>query len=221
MFDEPWWYYLVSWMWQLLPWTGALLLAARGSWQRAVQRRRSPDRFLWCWAIVPIAVLSLSRGKHHHYILAPLCGLTPLLSLGLLRLGSRVAAAAVALTVLGMFYAHGWVVPSVDPSWDDRQFLQSVRRYVPESVPLAAIGGPEIARHIFYVEPPLIATWHAAALRDKLGRVPVFYVIARQTSVPQLQELGETVQVAQSVKTRRERSPADRYTLFEVKTRRP
>ena len=28
-----------------------------------------PARFLWCWAILPPLVFSLSDGKHHHYLL--------------------------------------------------------------------------------------------------------------------------------------------------------
>jgi hypothetical protein len=218
-FDQPWWYYLASWSWQLLPWTGALFLAARGSYARARQSRDARDRFLWCWAILPIVLLSFASGKHHHYIIAALCGLTPLLALGLLRLGTRVTAAALALTIAGTVYAHGWVLPARDPSRFDRPFLKSASSHVPGDVPLAAIGGPEIARHIFYVDRPLIAIWNPADLRARLGDAPVCYVIARDNLQPQLSAMGEVSQVAQSTQTRRERTPADRFTLFRVEGR--
>ncbi len=215
-FAQPWWYYLVTPLWQLLPWTGVLLLAAGPSYERVRRQSNSPDRFLWCWAILPIALLSLSRGKHHHYIIAALCGLSPLLALGVLRCGKRVAVVAIAATILTSFYVHARVLPARDPSGEDRAFLQSVRSLVPAGVPLAATGGPEIARHIFYVAPPLIAVWNTADLPARIGDASVFYVVARQSAEGQLRDLGDVVSVAQSSRTRREKSAADRYTLFRI-----
>jgi 4-amino-4-deoxy-L-arabinose transferase-like glycosyltransferase len=65
---EPWWYYAVNVPYVLLPWT---LPALIGLWQtrKAAFAGPGPERFLWCWAILPPAVFSLSDGKHHHYLL--------------------------------------------------------------------------------------------------------------------------------------------------------
>jgi 4-amino-4-deoxy-L-arabinose transferase-like glycosyltransferase len=65
---EPWWYYAVNVPFVLLPWT---LPALVGLWQtrKAAFANAGPERFLWCWAILPPAVFSLSDGKHHHYLL--------------------------------------------------------------------------------------------------------------------------------------------------------
>ncbi|MCI0701322.1 MAG: glycosyltransferase family 39 protein [Planctomycetia bacterium] len=65
---EPWWYYAVNVPYVLLPWT---LPAIIGLWQtrKAAFAGPGPERFLWCWAILPPMVFSLSDGKHHHYLL--------------------------------------------------------------------------------------------------------------------------------------------------------
>jgi 4-amino-4-deoxy-L-arabinose transferase-like glycosyltransferase len=66
--QEPWWYYLAFVPMVILPWTVPALL---GLWstRKAAFAGPGPERFLWCWAIIPPAVFSLSDGKHHHYLL--------------------------------------------------------------------------------------------------------------------------------------------------------
>jgi len=65
---EPWWYYAVHVPYVILPWTIPALL---GLWITGKDAFAGPGpaRFLWCWAILPPAVFSLSDGKHHHYLL--------------------------------------------------------------------------------------------------------------------------------------------------------
>jgi 4-amino-4-deoxy-L-arabinose transferase-like glycosyltransferase len=65
---EPWWYYAVHVPYVILPWTIPALL---GLWitRKDAFAGPGPARFLWCWAILPPAVFSLSDGKHHHYLL--------------------------------------------------------------------------------------------------------------------------------------------------------
>jgi len=66
---ETRWYYLINLPWMLVPWT---LPAAVGLWltrpgaKDAVRRGRW---FLFLWAVLPLAVLSFARHKHHHYLL--------------------------------------------------------------------------------------------------------------------------------------------------------
>jgi 4-amino-4-deoxy-L-arabinose transferase-like glycosyltransferase len=71
-FDEPWWYYPVNLLGRGMPWTPfaiiALFLTARQAWIE----RDTAMRFLWCWAIVPIIVLSIPHRKHHHYLVPSL-----------------------------------------------------------------------------------------------------------------------------------------------------
>jgi 4-amino-4-deoxy-L-arabinose transferase-like glycosyltransferase len=55
-----------------MPWTPAALagffVTAGAMWRR----RSAIARLLWCWAIVPILVLSLPHRKHHHYLVPSL-----------------------------------------------------------------------------------------------------------------------------------------------------
>jgi hypothetical protein len=217
-YDQGWWHYLTTVPWQLLPWTAVLLLAVGPSWARARRTPDSADRFIWCWALAPIVVLSLFRGKHHHYIISCLTGLSPLCALGLLRLGTRVATAALVLAIAGIIFVHARILPERDRSREDRLFLKSVRNLVPDDVPLAATGGREIARHIFYVEPPPIGIWNPEDL-DRLGGAP-FYLITRRKLEDRLTKLGQVSVVAQSLHTRKEQTSADRFTLFRVEPSR-
>ena len=82
-FDNPFWYYPVQLLGALAPWTPAVFL---GLWQTASKSKRSsasPERFLWCWAILPILVLSIPHRKHHHYLVPSLAPWAILASLGL------------------------------------------------------------------------------------------------------------------------------------------
>ncbi len=80
--QEPWWYYLAYLPNVLIPWT---LPALIGLWttRKAAFAGPGPERFLWCWALVPPAVFSLSDGKHHHYLLQCLAPWAVLSVLGL------------------------------------------------------------------------------------------------------------------------------------------
>ena len=217
-YAQPWWYYLTTVPWQLLPWTPALLLAIGPSLARARRNPDSPDRFIWCWGSIPIALLSLVHGKHHHYIISCLCAFSPLCALALLRYGTRMAATCVAFVIGGMFFVHARILPAKDRSSSDRVFLRSVRSFVPPGIPLVAMSGQEIARHIFYVDPPPEGIWNPTDLAAKFGHVPVFYLITRRGAEPQLTKIGQTSVVAESQRTRNEKSPADRFTLFRIET---
>jgi 4-amino-4-deoxy-L-arabinose transferase-like glycosyltransferase len=71
-FDEAWWYYPPTLLGVIMPWTPAtivaLFLTARAAWRD----RNRTLQFLWCWAIVPIFVLSIPHRKHHHYLVPSL-----------------------------------------------------------------------------------------------------------------------------------------------------
>lgn len=67
---EPVWYYPLVWTWVIAPWTFVGAVGLWLTWKKAFASRFSLERFLWCWALVPIAVLSIPDGKHHHYLLS-------------------------------------------------------------------------------------------------------------------------------------------------------
>ncbi len=66
---EPVWYYLVALPAILFPWTWPALLGLWVTRKEALRQPGSPERFLWCWAILPPLVFSIPQGKHHHYLL--------------------------------------------------------------------------------------------------------------------------------------------------------
>ena len=213
--DQSWWYYLTTVPWQLLPWTPALLFAAWPSLSLAWRQPRSADRFIWCWAIVPIVFLTLFRGKHHHYIIASLCALSPVCALGMLRAGTRWAIACVALAAGGILFVNARIMPTRDRCRDDRDILMTVRSFVPSDVPLAATSGQEIARHIFYIEPPPQGIFNAADL-ERYFAGKSFYLITRQREETRLAIFGRVEVINQSRHTRAERDSADRFTLFKI-----
>ncbi len=99
---EAWWYYLSTVPWQLLPWTVAPLFVVRSSVRRAWDDRDSPDRFLWCCALLPVAVFSLFPGKHHHFLISTLPAFSPLAALGLIRCGDLIRARSPAIVRAGI-----------------------------------------------------------------------------------------------------------------------
>ncbi len=83
--SEPLWYYPVNLLWILAPWT---LVIPFGLWvtrKSALKQRYSPERFLWCWALLVPAVFSLASGKHHHYLLHCIAPWAVIASFGLVR----------------------------------------------------------------------------------------------------------------------------------------
>lgn len=280
-YTEPVWYYLTTWPVQLLPWTPFLLVAIPLIVSRIRADRRSPEAFLVWWAVCQPALLTLSSGKHHHYLIYALPACSGLIALGLqfsaqrLRAGTRewqvwqpllwcasistllaagtlairqpelrldalclgllftIGCAALAITIRqratravgltlaimiigGHIYAQAVVLPQRDPSRADREFLAEVEQLVPSETPLVASGCQEIARHIFYVDRPVIGIWNPPEIAGHLAGSEDYYVIARGTAKGDLAQQGHVEQVLQSRYTRRERNADDRYTLFRV-----
>lgn len=89
---EPPWYYAVNLPWMLLPWT---FVIPAGMWftrQNALRERHSPERFLWCWAILVPLAFSIPGGKHHHYLLHALTPWAILSALGLVWIRQWMAS---------------------------------------------------------------------------------------------------------------------------------
>ncbi len=66
--QEPWHYYLTNVPIVIFPWTLPALIGLFST-RKAAFAGPGPERFLWCWAILPPVVFSLADGKHHHYLL--------------------------------------------------------------------------------------------------------------------------------------------------------
>jgi len=110
-FAQGWWYYLTTPWWQLLPWTVFVVAGAAASFPRAWRVAASFERFVWLWAILPIAALSLSAGKHHHYLLPCLPAFTVMAVWGADAMGAHLTrrpalrCALVGLTVAAVLAA--------------------------------------------------------------------------------------------------------------------
>jgi 4-amino-4-deoxy-L-arabinose transferase-like glycosyltransferase len=124
----------------------------------------------------------------------------------------------LTVIVLGHIYAQTVVMPRVDTSAEDRQFLANVDAYLGPEVILSACGSQEMSLHVFYLQHRVLGVWKSADLAKVWPRGADFYVVARGQAQQELEKLGDVTRVLQSRFTRRERSPEDRFTLFHVTT---
>ncbi len=83
--NQPLWYYPVNMLWMLAPWTFFVPVGMVMTWKKAWKDPTSAERFVWCWALLVPAVLSIPAGKHHHYLLHGLVPWAMLGSIGLVR----------------------------------------------------------------------------------------------------------------------------------------
>ncbi|MBX7074969.1 MAG: hypothetical protein K1X71_17645 [Pirellulales bacterium] len=90
--NQPAWYYLTHLPEILAPWILAVPFALAITWREAFMVRRSPARFLWCWALVMPLVLSIPGGKHHHYLLHGVAPWGVLVALALVWLRAKIMA---------------------------------------------------------------------------------------------------------------------------------
>ena len=232
----PPWYYLQSITWQLLPWTPFLLIGAGPSLARAWRERDSADRMLWSWAVVPIAVLSLPSYKHHHYIIHALPGLSPVIALGLMRVGRWIAAAApsrpraagwlcgalFALVLAVLLVRHAPFLPNTDPSRADLAFLRRVDARVPAGERLIVSGGQPVARHVFYLDRPgrrAEGIWLPADIARHLRPGDTAHVVAHAGDAADLARIGAIEVLDASARARFEADPGRRYTLFRLTSR--
>ncbi|MBL8797194.1 MAG: hypothetical protein JNM56_25050 [Planctomycetia bacterium] len=124
---EPIWYYLAHLPVVLFPWTITALVGLAATRRTAWTTPRAPERFLWCWAIVPVVFFSIPQGKHHHYLLQCMAPWSVLAAVGAARVWQQLARwpallqkpwlAALLLGGLAdvALFAFGAEIPG--PSW--------------------------------------------------------------------------------------------------------
>ncbi|WP_455387970.1 ArnT family glycosyltransferase [Petrachloros mirabilis] len=88
--NQPAWYYPVTLAWATQPWTIPAVIGLTVTRRRAFAVPFSFERFLWCWALLPIVIFSFASGKHHHYLLQCLAPWAVLGGLGLVWLRDRI-----------------------------------------------------------------------------------------------------------------------------------
>jgi hypothetical protein len=82
---ESFWYYFVCLLWTTAPWTPLWLLGLIRIWPRKGVPLPPAKRFLFCWALVPLLVISIPLRKHHHYLVPILPAFAVLAAFGARR----------------------------------------------------------------------------------------------------------------------------------------
>jgi 4-amino-4-deoxy-L-arabinose transferase-like glycosyltransferase len=241
---EPAWYYLEMLPQALLPWTAFALVGLGLTARRAFTVNGSPERFLWCWAVLTPLVFSIPQGKHHHYLLQCLAPWAVLSALGAAQvwrwcvasapalfrlracrwLANAGTATAVVFTLVVVGYCVLWSYKThyYNRYRDDQAFLEQTRRLVPADEPILVNHDDhtlEGFRALFYLgrNARLLHNF-TYLLSDQITQRCV-YVLARGKHAAALARYGSAQVVLQSRHTRGETSQGDRWTLFSLRFR--
>jgi 4-amino-4-deoxy-L-arabinose transferase-like glycosyltransferase len=125
----------------------------------------------------------------------------------------------LALYWLGFTYKGKFL----NRSNDDTAFLREACSRVPADEPLAVNASDEALeglRVLFYCPDNTFLLHNTTFLCDDRLTAPRVWVIARGRELPNLKKFGEVDPVLISKKSRREESPEDRWTLFELHTKK-
>jgi 4-amino-4-deoxy-L-arabinose transferase-like glycosyltransferase len=217
--NEPWWAYPVKILpLSLAPWTPLCIVGLVTVW-----RRRLPgDQWILCWALVPLLILSIPQGKHHHYVVPFVAPWAILGALGLVRVHRWIeerttfplAASetpimtGVMLLALGIYsFGESKLAAPRDHTLDDTAFLIRARAEAPVSIPLfidAKLGPPgnlDFFRVQFYSRPDARLVHNLSFLRDQKITAAVVFVICRSNDRAMLDQLGATELIDQSKKS--------------------
>jgi 4-amino-4-deoxy-L-arabinose transferase-like glycosyltransferase len=280
-FDEPFWYYPPQLLSRIMPWTPVAIVGiwmlARSAWRE----RNAIAQFLWCWAIVPIVVLSIPHRKHHHYLVPSIAPWAILAALGarsiavnikripdiirrpafgviffgipgaaaMLILHKRIPGPSWALGLLAItwlsciwalfrgFHTRNprWMLAAIlifvgfgyswgqsvwpDDNVTDTAFLRQADAMVPQNKLLIVNGGIgplDFFRTQFYLRDSAVLLHNLSFLRGDEIHDPDVYIIGRARDLPAISTLGTADIVTESVKSRRETNPLDRFTLFHL-----
>lgn len=132
------------------------------------------------------------------------------------------AGAAAAFVVLAVLYlvGHVYVGQYVDHGREDWAFLQEVRQSMPTPVPLYVNAELrcclEVNRVLFALKDGVKVVHNLSFLLDDQLSDERIWLITTAGDEGRLSRIGQTRVLKQSARSRRELSPADRLTLFEV-----
>lgn len=164
--SSPFYFYLYTVPWLMLPWTIVLAIGAKTLYKSVWQRDAILERFLWCWFLAGLVLLSMSAFKHLHYcmpILPPLSILTGrLLAEHAAQVGRRawkIYGIGFALGLVAFGIVGSVAIPLKDDDRDSVAFLRKATLQVPADAPLYVIGlgqsaaYPYIGRPCVYLDP--------------------------------------------------------------------
>ena len=232
--EEPPWYYFVCLLWVPQPWSFAAFLGLGLTFKSAFKDGSRADRFIWCWAIVPILVFSLSHGKHHHYMLHYLAPWAILAAQATVWIWQKLAqrwslrqpslAIVSGFACLLIFYCVGFAYKGkyLHRSREDTAFLFEARRLVPPDEPLMLNSADEALEGLrmqFYLGDSVHFLHNLSFVRDERVHAADVYVVTRYNRADQLKKYGTVEPMLKCKQSRRETSEADRWTLFHVHLR--
>jgi 4-amino-4-deoxy-L-arabinose transferase-like glycosyltransferase len=169
--QEPFWFYAVNIPWLMLPWAPVTALAAVGSWKKAWSGADRRERFLWVWFLSQVLFLTLSIGKHKHYVIPALPALSLITGPGLERLVERIKKGDALPTVRQVAWSSFlWVlivsasIVAVAHKWPELVFP-----FAP-AVALCGLGGCLA-----------LWLWHASRLREAALAALFVFVVCYST----------------------------------------
>jgi hypothetical protein len=189
------------------------------------------QRFVWCWAWMPLLVFSMSQGKHHHYMLHYLAPWAILAAQGTVWLWQRLTAhrptwrpevAVVSgFACLFVVFAAGFAYKGayLHRSREDTNFLLEARRVVPTGRPLMINSADEALEGLrmqFYVGDGTYFLHNLSFVRDNRISSQEVYVVTRYNRKVELEKYGAAEPILKCKHSRREQSEADRWTLFRL-----
>ncbi len=226
--NQPWFYYAPMLVVAMLPWTPACVIGLSATAGGAFRQASRPLRFVWCWAIAPVIILSIPHGKHHHYLVPILAPWAILAAFGLveigrwLRAGRKTLAVVMGLLLVGYSLGSTFLAARTDHTVDDTAFLRRMPGETDKNIPLfinaklGNTGNLDFFRIQFYSRPDAILLHNLSYLRDENIKASKVYVITRARDEAKLRQLGSIVVVDQSVKSHEIPGPEGRFTLFEL-----
>ena len=284
-YNEPFWHYPYKLLGELPPWTPLAFVGLAATAKKAARVPAAPERFLWCWAIVPILLLSIPHRKHHHYLVPILAPWAILASIGLVefakvifrprtaphrpfaailiaivgaaallilhkripgplpvtlfmacariacisisylairqRRGALLMTSFVCTLAIAYCWGQSFLPDRSDETTQDTQFLKQVAAGQEPSLPLYINSDLhcelDFFRISFYLPSDARLLHNLSYLRDEKIHDAEVYIITPARDRPKLETLGQVDEILQSGRTRREKSPADRFTLFKLK----
>lgn len=176
MNDKPFWYYLPFVAIYPLPWTPLVVIGAWHAGAAGILRRSAADCLLLCWTIAPVALLSMSAGKSHHYLLSTMPAYAILAACGLDRLLTWYRGAPDrTLRHIGWASAGTGVAMVAAAWWASYRFEPYAPAIVMIGLTLAAasvIGGLALMRRL--IAASTAAMFVAVLVIASLMRVPPF-----------------------------------------------
>lgn len=231
---QPIWYYFECLAWVPQPWSFAAFVGIAITWRSVWRDGSAADRFVWCWAWMPLLVFTLSDGKHHHYMLHYLAPWAILAARGTKCMWERLAERrslprpAVALgagfACIFVLYSTGFIVKSayLHGSREDTVFLYQARQAVPLDQPLMINSADEALEGLrmqFYIGDTVYFLHNLSFVLDERVRTSEVYVVTRYNRKAELERYGRAEPMFKCKRARQERSPEERWTLFRVHLR--